>query len=232
MKCGLFAGAALKETRRFDEGDLSELQKWLAAFPIEHVISCKVGSLEIPTSVYDKLPGLKISLDHHTPIPFNNLYESKETLGMDRLAGVAGAWHLKPSQASLVIDMGTAITYDFIDKDGNYEGGGISPGMRLRFKALNAFTAKLPLVKANEKDFPLSLIGKNTVTSIESGVMLGCLAEMEGMIARYRDVEPQTAVFLTGGDAPLFASSVKSQIFANPDLVLVGLNSILNYNVV
>jgi type III pantothenate kinase len=150
---------------------------------------------------------------------------------MDRIAGVAGAWSRKPEFCSLVIDIGTAITYDLIDEKGRYHGGGISPGLALRCRALHSFTARLPLVDHNIALSSLPLVGHDTVSSIRSGVLHGTAAEIDGMIARYKAENPGCLVWLTGGDAALFAGCLKSQIFAAPNLVLEGLNSILNCNV-
>lgn len=162
------------------------------------------------------------------PLPVNNLYETPETLGMDRLAAVCGARQLFPSTHCLVIDAGTCITYDFLDKSGNYHGGSISPGLYMRFKAVNAFTAKLPLVSPKEG---VDLTGKTTETAIQSGVINGLLAEIEGIIGQYHEKFPGLNVILCGGDAGFFENQLKASIFASPELVLIGLNSILTYNV-
>lgn len=162
------------------------------------------------------------------PLPVNNLYKTPETLGMDRLAGVCGAQQLFPATDCVVIDAGTCITYDFLDKSGHYYGGSISPGLYMRFKAVNTFTAKLPLVSPKES---VDLIGKTTETAIQSGVMNGLLAEIEGIIRQYNEKFPGLNVILCGGDAGFFENQLKASIFASPDLVLIGLNSILTYNV-
>lgn len=162
------------------------------------------------------------------PLPVNNLYSTPDTLGMDRLAAVCGAHQLFPTHNCLVIDAGTCITYEFKDQTGNYHGGSISPGLNMRFKAVNTFTAKLPLVspKAGAK-----LIGQSTEASIQSGVVNGLLAEIEGIIRLYKEKFPELQVILCGGDAGFFENQLKASIFASPELVLIGLNSILIYNV-
>jgi type III pantothenate kinase len=162
-----------------------------------------------------------------TPVPITNKYESPETLGKDRLAAVIGAISLFPSENILVIDAGTCITFDFIDADKAYHGGAISPGISMRFKALHNFTSKLPLVTLmNFKN----LIGKNTENAILAGVVNGVLAEVETIIDRYKKEYAVTKVVICGGNTDFFADRLKNSIFANPNLVLNGLNEILIYN--
>ncbi len=168
-----------------------------------------------------------ICLDHQTPLPIKNLYLTPETLGSDRLAAVVGADNIKPNASLLVIDSGTAVTYDFIDK-GIYHGGNIAPGLRMRFRALHEFTSKLPLC-GHEGEIPL--LGKDTVTAIQSGVVNGMLFEMEGVIQALKLRYPDLYIFLTGGDAFFFESRLKSANFVDYFLVMKGLNRILNYNV-
>jgi type III pantothenate kinase len=168
------------------------------------------------------------SLDQDLPLPIKNLYKTPLTLGVDRLAGVCGAKQLFPFQNCLVIDAGTCITYDFLDKEGNYHGGAISPGMNMRFKAMNTFTARLPLV--SPVDNP-ALIGDSTESCMQSGVIHGLVSELDGIITQYQAEFPHLRVILCGGDAVFFENKLKASIFASPELVLVGLNSILIYNV-
>jgi type III pantothenate kinase len=162
-----------------------------------------------------------------TPLPITNLYRTAETLGKDRLAGVVAAHFLYPKKNVLVIDAGTCITYDLITKDGKYSGGSISPGLSMRFKALHTFTGKLPLVKvSNFKE----LVGKDTEKSILSGVINGLIAEADTIIERYKKLYPSMITVVCGGDAPFLADRLKNSIFAQPELVLIGLNEILDYN--
>lgn len=168
-----------------------------------------------------------ICLDHQTPLPIKNLYSTPETLGPDRLAAVVGADNIKPNASLLVIDSGTAVTYDFIDK-GIYHGGNIAPGLRMRFRALHEFTSRLPLC-GHEGEIPL--LGTDTKTAIQSGVVNGMLFEMEGVIEHLKESYPDLYIFLTGGDAFFFESRLKSANFVDYFLVMKGLNRILNYNV-
>lgn len=170
----------------------------------------------------------KIKLTPTLPLPVNNFYRTPNTLGVDRIAGACGAIQLFPSKNTLVIDAGTCITYDFVDSHHNYHGGGISPGLAMRFKAVHTFTAKLPLVVPEADP---DLIGNSTETSIQSGIVLGMIDEIDGIIARYRAKYPELQVILCGGDAPFFENQLKASIFACPNLVLIGLNRILLHNV-
>lgn len=160
----------------------------------------------------------------HTPIPIKNAYRTPETLGLDRLAAAVGAWSLAPGRNSLIVDMGTANTYDLLTADACYQGGNIAPGMFLRLKALHNYTASLPMV---EESADFMELGVDTETAIQSGVMQGILYELEGYIRRYASEYTDLLVFLTGGDMIYLSNKLKSGIFANPNLVLIGLNRIL-----
>lgn len=162
------------------------------------------------------------------PLPITIQYATPQTLGVDRIAGVCGAWQQYPGDNSLVIDAGTCITFDFISQQGAFLGGSIAPGLQMRFQAMHTFTAKLPLVQPVGS---VSLIGNTTETCMQSGVINGMTAEIEGIISRYRDKYPNLRVILCGGDTRFFENNLKESIFAVPDLVLVGLNSILLHNV-
>jgi type III pantothenate kinase len=170
----------------------------------------------------------KIILTHSTPLPITIKYSTPETLGVDRIAGACGAFQLFPNQNTLVIDAGTCITYDFVDKQTNFLGGGISPGMRMRFQAMHTLTAKLPLVKPTD---PVSLVGITTEGSMQSGVINGIIEEINGIVSRYQIEYPDLQAILTGGDGAFFENKLKASIFACPNLVLIGLNSILVHNV-
>lgn len=167
--------------------------------------------------------------DHRTLLPIHNEYRSPGTLGWDRLAAVMGGRAFEPQKPLLCIDMGTCITYDFLDRENKYKGGAISPGLGLRSRAMNAYTARLPLVDI-AKQTPLFL-GTDTVGSIKSGIYYGVLGEMKEFIRQYRDAYGQVDVFICGGDAEIFESLTKDHIFVIPNLVLYGLDRILTYNV-
>jgi type III pantothenate kinase len=171
--------------------------------------------------------GKFVLLDSQTPVPVKNLYYSPETLGKDRIAAVTGAWSLFPGQNILTIDAGTCITFDLLTTNAEYLGGGISPGIRMRFKALHTFTRKLPLVEPEDFD---ELIGRSTRESLLSGVYNGVMAEISGLIRLYKEKFDDLTVILTGGDHLLLYNKLKINIFAVPELVLLGLNEIFDYN--
>ncbi|WP_297804622.1 type III pantothenate kinase [uncultured Polaribacter sp.] len=206
---------------------LSEIKEILK----KHEIS--VGIMSNVASISDsKLKKLK-DLVHiqvissFTEVPFKNLYKTPKTLGVDRIALVAGAVSQFSGHNILVIDAGTCITFDFVNSEGEYLGGAISPGLKMRFNSLNYFTANLPLLEIDElTDF----IGKNTKESINSGVINGAIQEIDGVINQYNKKFLDLTVVLTGGDTNFLAKQLKSSIFANQNLLLQGLNRILIHN--
>ena len=195
-------------------------------YALKKGIVSSVGTFDL--ALIKKAGGLHhfIELNHNTPVPFKNLYGSKETLGVDRIALAAAAVTTYPSKNVLVIDAGTCITYDFVNNDAEYFGGGISPGITMRYKAINTFTARLPLLE--KTDFELT--GADTASSIHSGVLGGVIYEIEGTINEYIAKYQTLTVVLTGGDTNFLAKKLKSTIFANPIFLLAGLNSILIHN--
>ncbi len=188
-------------------------------------------------SVANHPPELKILLQEQAPLvvlssttllPIMNAYHSPDSLGMDRLAIAVGANAAFPDRNNLVVSVGTAITYNFIHQNKAFRGGSISPGLQLRFRALHEYTDKLPLVDETG-DTPV--LGYATETSIRSGVVLGVAAEIDGMINYYKEQYSGLNVVLTGGNAGLFAGKLKNQIFADSQLLLKDLNTILRHNV-
>ncbi len=168
-----------------------------------------------------------IEFDHQTAVPIGNLYESKETLGLDRLAAAVGGIVLFPNKELLVIDAGTAITFDLVDKNHHFLGGNISPGLKIRFRALHEFTKKLPEIESAD---PWPMIGKTTEEAIRAGVQNGMIFEIDGMIDHVRKDWPQCQVILTGGDLFFFDKKLKNTIFVKYEITLIGLNRILEYN--
>ena len=166
-------------------------------------------------------------LSPSTNVPFLNLYETPETLGVDRIALVAAAVNKFTKKNILIIDAGTCITFDFLNDQSEYLGGAIAPGIEMRYKALHNFTSKLPNLT---KKVPQNFIGNNTNESINSGVVNGVIQELEGVINQYKKKYPDLTVVLTGGDTNFLAKQLKSSIFANPNFVLEGLNEILIFN--
>ncbi|NUY82509.1 type III pantothenate kinase [Flavobacterium sp. MAH-1] len=159
-------------------------------------------------------------ISHETTFPFENKYATPTTLGIDRMVLAAGSVLQFPQQNRLVIDAGTCITYDYTDSNDNYLGGAISPGIRLRYEALHAYTARLPLL---ETEFPNDMIGDSTAQAIHSGVVNGVMNEIDGFIDSCRDRWPNFIIILTGGDAEFLAKRLKNTIFANPNFLLESL---------
>lgn len=166
-------------------------------------------------------------LNHLSKLAFTTPVGKPETIGADRLALAAAAVHFYPAKHNLVIGLGTCITYNFINKYHEFLGGGISPGLEMRFKAVNHYTAKLPVVKA---DSNVPLIGYDTNTNILSGVILGIVYELTGFIDEYASKFDNFNVLLTGGDITYLASHLKNEIFADPDLIFKGLYAISETN--
>jgi type III pantothenate kinase len=224
-KVGIFNQQNLIEKFTFTTAE--DLHQFLHQSSAENILvsSVKTDAHEIASwATHSKN---KFILHHTLPLPIQNCYATPSTLGVDRLAGVCGGQQLFPGSHCLVIDAGTCITYDFIDRDKNYLGGSISPGLTMRFKAVHTFTAKLPLISPAED---VKLVGNSTETCIQSGVIHGLIAEINGIIDLYRMKFEGLRVILCGGDARFFENKLKASIFASPELVLVGLNSILIYN--
>ncbi|MCX6246629.1 MAG: type III pantothenate kinase [Bacteroidetes bacterium] len=168
-----------------------------------------------------------LEFNHKTPLPITNRYLSPETLGRDRLASAIAGFSMYPGQDVLVINAGTALTYDLVTSAGAYIGGSISPGMNMRFRALHTFTGQLPLLTYTEIDF---LTGTDTEGSLLSGVINGMTAEMERMIQYYQEEYPGIKVILSGGDLIYFVNRLKISIFALPNIVIYGLQQILAFN--
>jgi len=169
-----------------------------------------------------------IELDHSTPIPLENRYRTPDTLGYDRIAAAVGAYTICPGKNVLVIDAGTAITYDIVTSEGAFVGGNISTGLEIRFKSLNKYTNRLPqLERPEEKP---GLLGSSTREAIQSGIVNGLLFEVDGFIEAFKRKYPKLQVVLTGGDAKYFEGKLKSSIFVDLNLNLIGLNRILEHN--
>jgi type III pantothenate kinase len=168
-----------------------------------------------------------IELNENTPVPIKNCYKTPETLGKDRLAAAVGANFLYPATNLLVVDAGTAITFDLVTAEAEYLGGNISPGLEMRFKALNNFTGKLPLIQSNGT---YSFWGDSTETAIRAGVQNGILYEVDAYIDHFKKIYKKIEVIFTGGDANFFESKLKNSFFVHANLISSGLNRILEYN--
>lgn len=209
-----------------------KIQEKISDFLLEYNSVTRIISSNVTKSQID-LPvptqrGLElISLSSATRLPFKNFYASPQTLGNDRKALIAAAAKYYPKKNVLVIDAGTCITYDFKNDKNEYLGGGISPGLKMRFKALNTFTANLPLVNLQEQ---LNLVGDTTLTSINTGVAFGMVKEVDGFIDEYAAQYDDLLTIITGGDTHFLSVNLKNSIFANSNFLLEGLNYILEFN--
>ncbi|MDQ2721251.1 MAG: type III pantothenate kinase [Bacteroidota bacterium] len=227
LKCGIFITDRLTEVITLENDSHETINKLLEKYKPENTI---LSSVIDHDSGIEKLLGQRssfIKLDHSTKLPFTTPVARPETIGADRLALAAFAVQFYKGQNNLVISLGSCITYNFINKYNSFNGGSISPGMEMRFKALNYYTAKLPLIKV---DWNFPLIGYDTNTNILSGVLLGMAAEINGIINEYHEKFEHFNVLLTGGDTVNFVQHIKNMIFADPDLILKGLNTISIYN--
>lgn len=190
------------------------------------MISTRDKNREVEEFLKDKLRNF-IIFDYNTPVPITNLYETPTTLGSDRLAAAVGAFSIDSEANSLIVDFGTAITIDFVTAKGEFLGGNISPGANTRFRALHQFTRKLPLRELTDET---QLLAKNSYSAIESGVINGIVYEIEGYIADLSAEYGDFKIIFTGGDGNFFVKRFKKPIFATRDLVVYGLNKILEYN--
>lgn len=194
-------------------------------------IRCIISSVvPLQSADLDALTDFRYTIfDHTTPIPLVNGYETPETLGLDRLAAAIGATAIKPDTNLLIIDAGSAITYDFVSADGVFRGGNIAPGLAMRLHVLHDRTAQLPLVEISD-ELPSPPLGRNTVDAIRVGVLQGIIFEIEG----YINVLKPDCVFLTGGDAPRLLTFIEQHrpcvICHEPNLVHIGLNQVLNFS--
>jgi type III pantothenate kinase len=227
-KLALFLKGVLVESLTFDKLSVEKLKELKSRYPdLGYVILSSVSSVDpiVVNFLQNGFPFF-LELNNQTPIPLDNNYKTPETLGLDRLATAIGAQKLFPGKDLLVIDAGTAITFDVIERSGTFVGGNISPGLTSRFRALHEFTKKLPLIHASD-DFPV--IGQSTEEAILAGVINGMVFEIDGTIDLIRKKMPDIQPVLTGGDAQFFERRLKSPIFVKFEITLIGLNRILEY---
>lgn len=226
IKLALFEGQQMTRFEVVSKRSIVKLLSRIDRKDVCQVIIAHSGRLD--EKVLDALVGLEILiLDSATPLPIVIGIDSPTTVGRDRLAGSIGARLVTPDEDILTIDMGTCITMNMMSKDGRFLGGTISPGLRMRLRAMNKFTDKLPMV---ELEVPTELIGSDTISALQNGGIKGAFYEIETFIDLMKTSYDVKSVFLTGGDASYFAEFTKKAIFARPYLVLEGLNEILNYN--
>lgn len=228
VKVALFKGDSIFDTYQFAKSKIAKkIKDIVEKHDVTNGIISSVASISEKEfkNIEQLVPLLR--LNHESRVPFKNEYATPITLGVDRIALASASVFKFPNKNVLVIDAGTCITYDFIDKKGVYYGGAIAPGIEMRYKSLYTFTDKLPLLDVTD---PKQLTGNSTEESIHSGIVNGILSEIEGVIDRYKEKNKELTVVLTGGDTNFLAKRLKNSIFANPNFLLEGLNNILNYN--
>lgn len=237
VKYGCFEDDVLRETAT--DQTTAQVQAVVARWKPAHAI---VASVAEPTEAWaatlrGQITGQVLEFKPaSTPLPIKNAYATPQTLGADRLAAAAGAAWLRPGRDSLIIDAGTAIKCDWVEGGHTFRGGSIAPGLRLRFQALHTFTGRLPLLEMPPElppelppDIPLT--GTDTTSAMQSGVLNGAVAEINGILDQYRAQRPAIGVLLAGGDAGFFQSRLKGPIFVIPELVLLGLHRILVHTI-
>jgi len=227
LKCGVFKNNELAEVFSLTNDDVSTIEELLNKYtPAKTILSSVVNhNIEIERILEEKSSFHKLSAQ--SILPFTTPVGKPETIGADRLALAAAAVYFHQGKNNLVIGLGSCVTYNFINKYNSFIGGSISPGMEMRFKSLNSYTAKLPLIKP---DWNFPLIGYDTRTNILSGILMGLAVEIDGIIDKYKDKFNNFNVLLTGGDTLYFAHLIKNKIFADPDLIFKGLYAISETN--
>ena len=226
---------AIFDTRQLVYFDTSEsaifvtqIKQLFEAYPkIQRAVISAVGPLQNKEKEIMALFCKVHVLSHASKVPFKNSYASPSTLGMDRIALATSAFYQYPRKNVLVIDMGTCVTYDFVNDAGEYRGGAISPGLNMRYKAMHLQTDKLPLLQPEEL---LDFVGNSTASSMHSGVINGLTLELDGVISQYHARFQDLTVILTGGDSQFFVKRLKNSIFANSKFLVEGLNYLLEYN--
>ncbi len=222
VKYAVFNNDQLVEILKTSEIETGKVNTLIKEFDIKNVIISSVRK-----EMNWNLDVEVIHLSHKTSLPINLNYKTPETLGKDRIANIVAVSEEYPNKNAVVIDAGTCITYDFINKNKEYLGGRISPGLEMRYKSLNEFTELLPKLSVSGES---KFIGDDTDSSILSGVEQGVLSEVDSLISVFRKENEDLIVVVTGGDTFFFENALKNSIFADQNLVLKGLNIILKYN--
>ncbi|WKN42150.1 type III pantothenate kinase [Tunicatimonas pelagia] len=229
MKAGWFDHHQLIELQ--SKTDIAELSARMHQHPPDRIIVSSVSAHAQQLNKIVPASSRLVVLDGTTPLPFQNSYHTPTTLGTDRIAAVAGAQAQFPDRNLLIIDAGTCVTYDLLTDKGCYLGGNISPGLRMRWQAMHTFTARLPLVSvaSPEASKKLAFIGKTTEEGLKSGGLVGMAAEIDQIIRRYADKFAALQVVACGGDIKYLQPWLFSDHIYIPELVLIGLNSIVQY---
>ena len=227
MKLAIYQDGECVHLKRYKKVLVKDIKNLRQKYPFT---KCFVSSVRKNTPYY--LEYLKkhhdlVTLSHKTKLPITNSYGTPKTLGLDRIAGVMGAASLYPGKSALVIDIGTCMTYDYLRDGKEYLGGNIAPGVELRLNAMHHFTSALPLVQRSWNE---DILGNSTVSAMQNGAIWGVKLEIESFIKTLTTKMGRMVVILTGGDAAYFGELIESKIFVHSNLLLKGLNDILEYN--
>ena len=225
IKAGRFERDCLIEVKRFQHSELDSFYSYINLFANAPSILSSVVSSQLTAEISSRTNAILV--DTTTSIPVTIEYATRNTLGIDRLCNVVAVTSRLNSEFGVVIDIGTCIKFDLITKTGRYKGGSISPGIDLRYKALNDYTGKLPKLSNKSRT---KLVGDSTVSSIQSGVINGINAEIKGLMGMYSMQYESLTFFITGGDAAYFDIHSKNGIFADENLTLIGLFEIYKHN--
>jgi type III pantothenate kinase len=226
LKVGVFCAGKLENVVKFRYNELNSIIELVNRYDSYTIFISSVVSKELTDQILSFVPNA-ILFDRDIKLPIKIDYVSYNTLGIDRICNSVAINHFKKNQASVSIDIGTCIKFDFVDANGVYKGGSISPGIDLRFKSLNDYTGNLPLINDKEKSY---LIGNSTVNSIKSGVLNGIQAEIDQFIFLYTEEYQDLTFFVTGGDAVYFDFPLKNNTFVDENLTLKGLYQIYVFN--
>ncbi len=224
VKYALFEGNRIMLNGIVNGNDVNGILSDVNRYTVQKAIISAVSALPKDLDMLLQKAGSYFFFDENTPVPIRNAYETPATLGRDRLANACAAHEIFPDSDVLVIDAGTCLKFDVLTANGVYLGGAISPGLMMRFQALHHYTENLPLLQPVTSP---GLTGSSTQASIQSGVVNGMIAEIEGVVRQYQVLYPRLELVITGGDAAFFLNHLKSRIFADPLLTLKGLHTIL-----
>ena len=227
LKAGIFKNNNLINYYEFNREYYSNIKSILDKTPITHSIASNVS--ESNNKLIELLSNKTnlIKFNSSLKVPFKNCYQTKNTLGKDRIALVSNASKEYPKENVLLIDLGSCITFDFLNSKNEYLGGSISPGLSMRYRSLNSYTANLPLINPKEIDY---FIGRNTEDSIHSGIINGIVGELNSAIDKYKSQFKEIRIILTGGDAKFLFNRIKNSIFANSNFLILGLNFLIELN--
>lgn len=228
IKCGLFDRDYMADFRVYNSEDWQRLLDWANHTACENCVISSVRGYSFPELQLLQPKGQLVFLDHQLKYPVTINYDTPKTLGMDRLAGVVGAYYTFQNENILIVDAGTCITFDLLTGGGEYLGGAISPGREMRLKAMHVFTSRLPSVR---QDDLFRMVGTNTEDAIRNGAQVGVISEVDYWIDRMQATLGRVKTLVTGGDAAYIRKYTRNNVFEHPYLVLFGAIKILRYNV-